>query len=95
MEIIRRDDYVTLPTIPGLQSGLRVRRPTELHYKIARRIRAKQEELYAELQRLPNTELGHGRALSIRRLVTRLENDKHPCLRVWNEHLFPEMFARI
>jgi len=84
MQIVKKDDFVTLP------NGLKWRRPDTNDYKEAERITREQEALYDQFCKLGTSELDDGRAQVIKRQVARLENQKHPCLRVWNAHLFPE-----
>ncbi len=85
---------ITVKKIEGdyvlLSNGVRVRLPVAEDYRTAEKIIRKQEALFNELCRLPNTDQGHGRAASIKRIVAKLENQKHPCLREWNRHLFPK-----
>lgn len=83
------------PEFAKLANGLFVKWPQSYDYREAERLTREQEQLYDEMCRLPNSEEGHGRAASIKRLVAAKENQKHPCLRVWNAHLFPEEARKI
>lgn len=86
LQIIERGEELTLP------DGSKVPRPLLIHYQHARALLRKQEALFSELQRLPNSEQGAGRAASIKRQVAKMETKKHPALQEWNRHLFPREY---
>lgn len=87
--IIRKDEWLSLP------NGIKIPRPTFNDISRSQTLTRKQAKLWDELQNLPSTEKGAGRALSIKRQVGELELKKHRAHQIINAHHFPEEYAKV
>lgn len=86
-------DYVTMPqAFP--HNGARVPWPLEADYQREAYLTRQQEELYSEFVGLGTSEQQQGRALTITRLIPKLENAKHPALQMFTLHCMPREIQR-
>lgn len=92
-EILKRAEFVHVLPHPSATVKISVPRPQDRDYKEAEKLLRRQESLENEIGKLGaiDSEEKDGRRASLERQISKLEMKKHPCLRAWNAHMFPEL----